>query len=128
MSDDNPGSNGAGAPTVKADPAGLVYVVDGLADGEQPLPFAVSAGVGLTAPDAKGRRYATLQVSDGTVTMTLRLPWQNADQFGAGIAQGLATVAARAQAEQGPSLIVPNQNGGLLVPGGPVPPGSGVRG
>ncbi len=128
MPDDKPGSAPPEVHSMQPDPAGLVLLPHGVADGEALLPFAVSAGVGLTPPDKAGRRYATLQISDGTLSVTLRLPWQNADQFGAGIAQGLAAVKARAEAEQGPSLIVPNGAGRFLVPNGPVPPGAAVRG
>jgi hypothetical protein len=97
-------------------------------EGQMPPPYAVNASVGLTS-DAAGTRWALLTFSDGTMTMSLRIPWQNAPAFGHGVAQGLIAVHQQAQQEAGPQLITPNGGGGrLIVPGGPFPAGPAVRG
>src|ERR1044072_6317405 len=105
MPEDQPAGE-PGGQSVPPDPAGVVLMPHGVGEGEATLPFAVSAGVGLTPPDAKGRRFDTLQISDGTVTFTLRMPWQNAAAFGMGIAQGLAQIQQKAEQEAGPALLL----------------------
>jgi hypothetical protein len=97
--------------------------------GEILPPMATSFSVGLTGKDAKGHRWAILRGDDGTVAASFRIPWQVAAQWGAGIAQGLAAVAAQAEREQTGGLVVPGRGPGG-VPGLflPSPNGGGPRG
>lgn len=76
-------------------------------DGTNPPCHPVTIRGGLTDQDAAGHQWALLEVTCGTVTAVLRLPWQNADNLGMGIAQILAQVKAQAEAKNGPQLIVP---------------------
>jgi hypothetical protein len=86
--------------------------------GEVIPPIPVTFGFGLTNPDTKGHRWTVLRATDGTITADYRIPWQMAEQIGAGIAAGLAQMAQKAQAEEGPRLIMPNGAGpgALLLP------------
>jgi len=77
------------------------------ADGVNPPVAPVTIGGGLTDPDADGHSWAVLALQTGTIDVTVRLPWQNADQVGAVIAQLLAQIKAMAAAKAGPQLIVP---------------------
>ena len=108
------------APAWTVSPDGSAVVPPQMPPGEELPPVPVAAAVGLTQPDAKGRRWAVLELRDGTVSMTVRIPWQAAEQFGMGIAQGLAAMQAKAASEQHQGLIVPNGAGGrpgqLLIP------------
>lgn len=119
----NPGTGAEGSPELRTDPSGLVYLPPETPEGEDPLPYAATAAVGLTPADAKGRRYAILKLGDGTVTVELRIPVASASMFGMGIAQGLAAIAAKAAAEEHGGLIVPGGKPGSLL----IPSGSAVR-
>jgi hypothetical protein len=102
--------------------------------GEVVPPIPVEARVALTDPDTKGRRWAIIQMGDGTVSASFRIPWQLGPQFGQQLAAGLVQMAQRAASEENGGLVVPGRNaGGLFVPvpgqGAHVPrPGGGRRG
>jgi hypothetical protein len=94
-----------GAPTPPPDWAITIPAL--VQDGMNPPCGPVTIRGGLTDPDAAGHQWALLEIIDGTMTTSLRVPWQNADQLGMGIAQILAQVKAQAAAKAGPQLIVP---------------------
>lgn len=92
--------------------------------GELPPPMELEVGVGLTTPpDAAGRFWAVLQITDGTTTSQFRLPWQTAGAKGQEIAAKMAAAQAKGRALTGPRLWTPDQMPpGMLPPDGR-PPG-----
>lgn len=98
-------------------------------EGEIIPPVPCEFAVGLTALDSKGHRWAILRVSDHTVSVELRIPWQLAGQIGQQIAAGLQAVMQKAASEASGGLIVPGggKAGGLLIPT-VGPPAGGRRG
>jgi hypothetical protein len=80
-------------------------------EGTHPPASGLSIQGGLTPPDAAGHQWVLLTIGDGTVTTTLRIPWQVAAGFGATIAAGMQNLVQEAQAKAGPSLIVPPPSG-----------------
>jgi len=116
----NPEQEDPGSQHVEGDALNLTYVVKGLADGEAPIPFAVTASMGLTPKDAKGHFFGTLTISDGTVTATIRIPWQNAAALSVGIGQGLAAIQAKGEEQAHGGLVLPDgaQPGRLVIPAG----------
>jgi hypothetical protein len=87
--------------------------------GEVSPPMGLQPMAGLTTPDAKGRVWVVLQLTDGTVTNQFRVPWRVAGQLGQAIAEQLVQAAAKARALSGPQLWTPDQ-----MPPGMPPPGS----
>lgn len=77
------------------------------APGVTPPAAPMIAQAGLTEPDGNGHQWILLMLGDGTVSITLRMPWQTSIGFGQAIANMLTQLAAQANAKAGPSLIVP---------------------
>jgi hypothetical protein len=73
----------------------------------------------VSQPDATGKVYALLTISDATLTVTIRMPWENAGQFGMGLAQGLAAIQQKAEGMAHKGLALPNggQPNRLILPG-----------
>jgi hypothetical protein len=78
-----------------------------LPDGVVPPVEAAAAAVQLTDPDADGHRWIVFQLADGTMSASLRMPWQAAPGFLAACANRAVELAAQAQAEAGPQIVVP---------------------
>jgi hypothetical protein len=83
------------------------------AEGAMEPAIALSGNVGLSDPDSAGHQWILLTLSDGTVSVTFRVPWHSVAAFTGQIAQISAGLSAQAQALAGPSLIVPPPGAGL---------------
>ena len=76
-------------------------------DGVMPPVAPITCQAALSKPDANGHSWIILNIGDGTVGVSLRIPWQTAAGFGAALSQFLSQLQAQAQAQAGPTLIVP---------------------
>jgi hypothetical protein len=103
---------------------GVFLTPPNMPEGETAPPMGLIAVVALTKPDAAGRVWVVLQLSDDTVSAQFRIPWQVAAPLGQNIGEQLAQAAGRAQAMAGPSLFIP----GVNMPDGPLPPPPPVNG
>lgn len=110
------------------EPTGAVFLMPpAVAEGELTPTMPLQANVGLTPADTAGNQWMTLQYSDGTISVSLRLPWQSAIQFSVAIAQQVQAHAQQAQAHAGPTLLIPGRNFPPGMPPAP-PPNGGRRG
>jgi hypothetical protein len=88
-------------------PEWVMRAVQPPAEGTMPPVEPISINVALTDPDKAGHQWLLMTFGDGTMQVTVRLPWQNSARLMSQVAQICANAEAQAQARQGPSLIVP---------------------
>jgi hypothetical protein len=76
-------------------------------DGTHPPAEPPSMNLSLTEPDAAGHQWMLVTMFDGTISTTMRMPWQVVPAILTQAAQLATNLAGQAQAKAGPSLIVP---------------------
>lgn len=88
-------------------PEWTVRAVQPQPEGVLPPVEPIQAQMALTDPDKAGHQWLLATFADGTAAVTIRMPWQNAAGFFGQCAAFAQQLAAKAQAQAGPQLIVP---------------------
>jgi hypothetical protein len=108
-------------PQPMKDAAGAEFMMPPqMPEGVMCPPLPVQSNVMLTEPDANGDIFVVLSFGEttGTVSGSIRMPWQVAARFGMSVAQQLAQIQQLAAAHARPRLLRP----GVDFPPGPIPP------